>query len=544
LQSFSYDDDGNLSSDGMWDYNYDAENRLYRMATTTLAAGAGLTNRVLEFRYDYLNRRVQKVVTTWNGTTWTPTSGRRYLYTGWNLVAEFEAPGGTSLGALARSYTWGLDLIGSLSSSGGVGALVQIHDYALSKTLLPTYDGNGNVASLLNADTGGLEAAYEYDPSGNLLRAEGAYAKENPFRFSTKFQDQETGLINYGFRYYAPGLGRFINRDPIAEKGGLNLYGFCGNDGVNHWDYLGQSFFSKIGKFFKKYWKPILAAVAAIVTAGALAPWAAGFATGTLGLSGVAANIAAGAIVGGASGFVGGAIGAALNGGNLGQVLKAGLAGGALGAAVGGITNGIWGPNGTTLKANPKALLAANTDDLGELVRFGALKVTGSSVGTLSNVANTAIGAAGAASAAYGWNAATSRYDSNAPALQLPKYSVNGFNPIDRSSWSIGWQAALQGAMAYADGFNPFGDPFESAGQYNHLDDGLYFSQAAGMIGREAVVTVTGARALAWAGNFRQLRFLNSNRWLRFGDGKINGNMIPRVSIGNGPPASWNHWWF
>lgn len=43
-----------------------------------------------------------------------------------------------------------------------------------------------------------------------------------------------------GLRYCSPTLGRFLNQDPIAEKGGLNLYAFCGNNGVNKWDYLGM----------------------------------------------------------------------------------------------------------------------------------------------------------------------------------------------------------------------------------------------------------------------------------------------------------------
>jgi len=50
----------------------------------------------------------------------------------------------------------------------------------------------------------------------------------------------ETGLVYYGHRFYSPSLGRFINRDPIEEQGGLNLYGFCGNNTVNRWDVLGQ----------------------------------------------------------------------------------------------------------------------------------------------------------------------------------------------------------------------------------------------------------------------------------------------------------------
>jgi hypothetical protein len=51
----------------------------------------------------------------------------------------------------------------------------------------------------------------------------------------------ETGLVYYGLRYYSPTLGRFINKDPIEEQGGLNLYGFCANNGVNCWDYLGMN---------------------------------------------------------------------------------------------------------------------------------------------------------------------------------------------------------------------------------------------------------------------------------------------------------------
>lgn len=41
------------------------------------------------------------------------------------------------------------------------------------------------------------------------------------------------------FRAYDAGLGRWISSDPIAEDGGLNLYGYVGNDPVNGWDPLG-----------------------------------------------------------------------------------------------------------------------------------------------------------------------------------------------------------------------------------------------------------------------------------------------------------------
>jgi RHS repeat-associated protein len=86
---------------------------------------------------------------------------------------------------------------------------------------------------------GTVSAAYEYSPFGESLRHDGAYAATNPFRFSTKYTDDESGLVYYGHRYYSPSLGRFINRDPGGTAGGINLYAFVGNNPVNSFDYLG-----------------------------------------------------------------------------------------------------------------------------------------------------------------------------------------------------------------------------------------------------------------------------------------------------------------
>jgi RHS repeat-associated protein len=242
LQAFTYDQDGNLTSDGVWDYQWDAENRLIALETDPVAQSAGLGHHRFEFRYDYLGRRVLKRSLSWNLSlaTWHLDSEHCYLYDGWNLIAEYSIQNSTF--SLLHSYTWGLDIVRSLTDAGGVGALLQIADHASGKTYLPTYDGNGNVATLLNADTGALAAAYEYSPYGEPLRSQtfDPTIADQPFRFSTKFTDAETGLVYYGHRYYSPSLGRFINRDPKKESGGLNLYGFCGNNGINRWDYLGN----------------------------------------------------------------------------------------------------------------------------------------------------------------------------------------------------------------------------------------------------------------------------------------------------------------
>jgi len=218
LGAFSYDANGNLTSDGIRSYTYDAENRL-----VTVTQGSSSWSYV----YDYLGRRIQK-----SGTGITTI---RSIYDGWNLIAESDLSG-----SQVRRFVWGLDVSGSLQGAGGVGGLLEIDaDLTSANTYFPLYDASHNVIGLYSS-SGSLAAAYEYDPFGNLQTIAGSYGASNPFRSATKYTDTETGFVYYGKRYYMPALGRFINRDPIEEAGGVNLYGFCGNDGVNGWDLLGM----------------------------------------------------------------------------------------------------------------------------------------------------------------------------------------------------------------------------------------------------------------------------------------------------------------
>jgi RHS repeat-associated protein len=113
--------------------------------------------------------------------------------------------------------------LGSLRASGGVGALLQLRDNSENATYLAGTDGNGNLTTLQNAATGTLAATYEYGPYGEMIATSGAYADKNPVRFSTKYTDDETGLVYYGRRYHDPRNGRFLGSDPVEENGGLNL---------------------------------------------------------------------------------------------------------------------------------------------------------------------------------------------------------------------------------------------------------------------------------------------------------------------------------
>lgn len=225
----SYDYAGNLTSDATWFYYYDGENRLVVMIRQD-------NSKRLEFTYDYMGRRVRKIVRDGSSPTSTISLDRKFIYQGWNLIAEVD---GATPTTSVRNYVCGLDLSGSTQGAGGVGGLLQIQTDAAVFT--PVYQANGNVRGLLDV-SGNLVARYDFTAFGETLAVGGSssIATDNPFRFSSKYTDAETGLLYYGYRYYSPTWGRFINRDPIEEWGGLNLYQFVGNRSTDRWDFLGM----------------------------------------------------------------------------------------------------------------------------------------------------------------------------------------------------------------------------------------------------------------------------------------------------------------
>ena len=236
-------------------YEYDAENRLIAVTPGgTLQAG----DVKVEFAYDHMGRRIRKVVSEWTAGAWAVQSERKFVWSGWLLLMELDGNN-----AVVRSYTWGLDLAGqaglvnSLEDAGGIGGLLAVQDAGLSEDYVYLYDANGNVGQMIAWAQGyggtidyewdttpagnvRLVAHYEYDPYGNVVAQSGTYADENPFRFSTKYWDDETGLGYWGYRYYSPRLGRWVSRDPIAEKGGLNLYQYARNQPPSIIDSLGR----------------------------------------------------------------------------------------------------------------------------------------------------------------------------------------------------------------------------------------------------------------------------------------------------------------
>jgi len=214
--AFTYDEDGNLLSDGRFTYTWNAENRLIEVQSRT-----GILPVIhAEYKYDFQGRRVSMTV---NGVETI------FVWDGWNILHE------TSNSA-TNNYVWGLDLSGTLQGAGGVGGLVAA---TLSgSNVFYCVDGNGNVSDLID-DAGTIVAHYEYDPFGNQVVATGSLSNVNPWRFSSKYWEPESGLLHYELRPYFPCIGMWGSRDPIGEKGGVNEYGFVRNNPVSNYDKLG-----------------------------------------------------------------------------------------------------------------------------------------------------------------------------------------------------------------------------------------------------------------------------------------------------------------
>jgi len=230
-ESFAYDLDGNLTQDGRWDYTWDAENRLTAIQTRlSIATAFPALNQRLLFAYDAQGRRIRKVTKSWNtaaGGSWLITQERRFVYDGWNLLAELDASVGN---AVRRSHVWGLDLSGTKQGAGGVGGLLWSN--TLTHTFAASADANGNIVAYINTANLAMSGRADYGAFGEIVQQTGV-AKELPFGFSTKYLDTETGLNYYGFRYYNPQTGRWPNRDPIEEEGGNNLYAFVDNSPID-----------------------------------------------------------------------------------------------------------------------------------------------------------------------------------------------------------------------------------------------------------------------------------------------------------------------
>ena len=216
----TYDFDGNMTSMPLgatqWTAAWDCENRLISLEKSDMR---------LEFKYDYMSRRVEKKVFTGSTGNWTLVTHNLFVYNGYRQIERISVDGETQ--TILQRFAWSLD-----------DQLRLIADLSSSTTYSVHHDANRNVTEL-TAPNGSIAAHYEYAPFGALTVSTGSYASSNPFRFSSEYFDPETGLVYYNYRYFSPELGRWISRDPIEEEGGFNLFVAMLNNPVNLLDDQG-----------------------------------------------------------------------------------------------------------------------------------------------------------------------------------------------------------------------------------------------------------------------------------------------------------------
>ena len=227
----AYDADGNqtriMTSTGIWEVSYDANDR-----PVIFTQEDGRT--VITCSYDYRGRRFEKKVSV-NGAV---SSHCRFLYRDYLQVAELDLRHPEPV--LVKSYLW--DPTEPEATRVLMMTCWQENGMKVKEHLCFMHDALKNVTSIFDGQQK-QQARYEYAPFGSPITEEGDMARENKFRFSCEFSDDELGLVYYNYRHLNPADGRWINRDPIAEQGGWNLYGFIDNRVINCIDILGKKLF-------------------------------------------------------------------------------------------------------------------------------------------------------------------------------------------------------------------------------------------------------------------------------------------------------------
>jgi RHS repeat-associated protein len=229
-EALAYDDDGNLLADGRWEYTWNGENRLIKAEEQVCPTNRTL--RKVDYAYDHQGRMVWKKISRRGAQSWEEEKKTSYLWDRFNIIAETTAAGS----ATNISYNvWGLDINGSMQGAGGVGGLLAV--VKNSATYIPAWDANGNIMEYV-AEDGTIVVHREYDPFGGTVIVTGN-ADAFTHWFSTKLWCPVTSLSEYQYRKYSPVMGRWLSRDPIEERGGVNLLAFAWNSSIVYFDVLG-----------------------------------------------------------------------------------------------------------------------------------------------------------------------------------------------------------------------------------------------------------------------------------------------------------------
>ena len=241
---FTFDNNGNLIAKGEhirdhgnrgnrwghhgkgWVYTYDFDNRLIKAEKKQ-----GNESTTVSFSYDPFGRRIEKRVEKSNRHGHNGHGNNedgaitRYVYDGQSIIQETTTKGAhRATRPESITYIHGPNIDEPLSIETD------------KKTHYYHADGLGSITALTDRH-GNAVQSYEYDSFGNLEQ-HGEHIRQ-PFTYTAREWDRETGLYYYRARYYDPMEGRFISRDPIGFKGGVNLYSYVFNNVINYTDPSG-----------------------------------------------------------------------------------------------------------------------------------------------------------------------------------------------------------------------------------------------------------------------------------------------------------------
>jgi RHS repeat-associated protein len=215
--TYTYDHDGNMTKkvkkvgSDTTTYSYNSEDQLIGVVTPT---------QTISYKYDALGRRIEKNVA---GTI------SKYIYDGEDIIEELD---GNNQVVATYTHGPGIDEPILLEKNG------QKYYYIA--------DGLGSITAIVDSN-GNIAQIYRYDSFGNILNTTGSL--NQPYTYTGREYDSETGLYYFRARYYDANTGRFLQEDPIGLAGGMNLYLYVNSNPINYVDPLG------LLEVF--YWEPI-----------------------------------------------------------------------------------------------------------------------------------------------------------------------------------------------------------------------------------------------------------------------------------------------
>ena len=219
--NLTYDARGNQLTDNRSnEYTWDLDNRIVE------TDGSGYSN--IEYRYDALGRRIvrkqgtNKKVLLW----WNNTEQSEHKHQAGQTTIQNDLQANPSEKALNTIFARALE--------GDKQDIQYYHKNYLDHVMAVSDDG-GDILEHYRYNAFGEPEVYA--PNGTKLATTDI---DNYILWNVRRYEPATGLYMYMYRDYDGPSGRWPSRDPIEERGGLNLYGFVENDGVNEWDLLGM----------------------------------------------------------------------------------------------------------------------------------------------------------------------------------------------------------------------------------------------------------------------------------------------------------------